>query len=59
MIKIRKLTISGFRGSSIIPFELDLTKHHRSVAIFGENGTGKSTVTDAIEWFYANRVDHL
>ncbi|MDV2495721.1 MAG: hypothetical protein RX316_05855 [bacterium] len=59
MIKIRKLKISGFRGSATIPFELDLTNRHRSIAIFGENGTGKSTITDAIEYLYTDKVDHL
>jgi len=29
------------------------------VQIYGENGSGKSSISDAIEWFYYDRVDHL
>lgn len=27
--------------------------------LYGDNGSGKSSITDAIEWFYHNRIDHL
>jgi len=29
------------------------------MAIFGENAAGKSSLSDAIEWFYNDRVEHL
>ncbi len=29
------------------------------MAIFGENASGKSTITDAIEWFLSDKVGHL
>jgi len=29
------------------------------MAIFGENAAGKSSLSDAIEWFYYDRVEHL
>jgi hypothetical protein len=29
------------------------------VSIFGENATGKSTPTDALEWFLLGKVEHL
>ena len=58
MIKLRKLTISGFRGARFsLPF--DFTQDNRSIAVYGENASGKSTITDAIEWFVRGRVDHL
>src|SRR5262245_12163444 len=58
MIKIRKIAIAGFRGARFaIP--LDFTNAHRSLSVFGDNAAGKSTITDAIEWFIKDRVDHL
>jgi hypothetical protein len=58
MMKLRKLEFAGFRGS-LDPVVLDLSSACRSVAIFGENASGKSTITDATEWYYNDRVDHL
>jgi recombinational DNA repair ATPase RecF len=58
MIRLRKLNIRGFRGARF-HLPLDFTKAYRSVAIFGENATGKSTITDALEWFLLDRVEHL
>ena len=58
MTRLRKLNIRGFRGSRF-DLPLEFTKDYRSVAIFGENAAGKSTITDALEWFLLGRVDHL
>lgn len=58
MVKLRKITLSGFRGARY-PFSVDLGKSCRSIAIFGENGAGKSTITDAVEWWFKNRIEHL
>jgi len=58
MIKIRKLSIAGFRGARLA-LPLDFTTEHRSLAVFGENAAGKSTITDAIEWFINGKVAHL
>jgi recombinational DNA repair ATPase RecF len=58
MIKIRKLTVAGFRGARFT-LPLDFTDEHRSLSVFGENASGKSTITDAIEWSIKDRVDHL
>jgi recombinational DNA repair ATPase RecF len=58
MVRLRKLEIAGFRGA-VGPLPLNLSSACRSVAIFGENAAGKSSLTDAIEWFYTDRVDHL
>jgi DNA repair exonuclease SbcCD ATPase subunit len=57
---IKKFTISGFRGI-LSPFILDFVKGHseRSMVIYGRNGTGKSSITDAWEWFHLGRIDHL
>ena len=56
MIKIKSLSIKGFRG---VKEELLLELNSKSVLLFGDNGTGKSSITDAIEWFYKDSVDHL
>lgn len=46
--KIQQLTINGFRGASQ-PFTLEFDSNKPVTLIFGENGTGKSTLVDAIE----------
>lgn len=58
MVKLRKIQISGFRGARF-PLPIDFGKSNSSIAIFGENAAGKSSISDAIEWFFNNRVDHL
>ncbi|OXT02749.1 hypothetical protein B7H23_07715 [Notoacmeibacter marinus] len=58
MTKLRHLKASAFRGARF-DLPLDFSKENRSVAIFGENAAGKSTITDALEWFLYDRVDHL
>jgi recombinational DNA repair ATPase RecF len=58
MIRLRKLNISGFRGARF-DLPMDFTKDYRSVSIFGENASGKSTVTDALEWFLLGKIEHL
>ncbi len=56
MIKIKSLYIKGFRG---VKEGLSLELNSKSALLFGDNGTGKSSITDATEWFYKNYVGHL
>jgi hypothetical protein len=58
MIRLKKVGITGFRGARD-PLLVDFGADSKSMAIFGENASGKSTITDGIEWFYWDRVDHL
>ncbi|MEZ4489428.1 MAG: hypothetical protein R3F51_17720 [Cyanobacteriota/Melainabacteria group bacterium] len=58
MNKLRTIRVKAFRGA-LADLTLDFTKNNQSVAIFGENATGKSTVTDAVEWFFTSQVGHL
>src|SRR5271157_3390742 len=58
MIRLRQIEISGFRGA-LDSVAIDFGAGCQSIAIFGENAAGKSSFTDAIEWFYKDRVDHL
>lgn len=55
-MKIKKIEIKGFRG---IQNNIELDLEYKSCLIYGENGCGKSSITDAIEWFYYDRIEHL
>ena len=55
-MKINECKIGGLRG---VKQELQLDLKGNSALIFGENGVGKSTISDVIEWFYYNRIEHL
>jgi|Deesub1362A_J573_1020465.scaffolds.fasta_scaffold02181_6 DNA repair exonuclease SbcCD ATPase subunit len=54
-VKIKKIYIHAFRG---IP-DLELELEGKSLLLRGENGTGKSSIVDAIEFFFTGRVSHL
>ncbi len=56
MVKIKSIIISGIRG---IKDPVLLNLNNKSTLIFGENGSGKSSLTDAIEWYYSDGVKHL
>ena len=56
MTKIKKLTIKGLRG---INEEISIPLNGHSILLYGENGSGKSSITDAIEWFYYDKIAHL
>lgn len=56
-MKIKSLEISGFRGiRKDISIDIDSFK---SILIYGDNGSGKSSIADAFEWFYYDEVKHL
>jgi len=56
-MKIKNIEISSFRGiRHSLNLSLDSSK---SVLIYGDNGSGKSSITDALEWFYDDKVEHL
>src|SRR3989344_9241225 len=54
--KIKNITIKSFRG---VKQEITLPLAEKSALFYGDNGTGKSTIADAIEWFYRDNVKHL
>ena len=56
--RIRKLAIEGFRGARKRVY-LDLEEENRNVVLLGNNGDGKTTFSDAIEWFFTDRIDYL
>jgi hypothetical protein len=56
-IKIKQLGINGLRGVRSTPLILPLKE--KSVLIYGDNGTGKSSMSDSLEWYYTDNVSHL
>lgn len=57
-VKLRNLSLLNFRGAKDL-LDLDFGRDCRSCAIFGYNGEGKSTFTQAVEWFYMDRIARL
>ncbi len=56
MTKISNLTIDGLRG---VRKQLSLSLDSKSAVLYGDNGTGKSTFSDVVEWFYFDKIEHL
>ncbi|MBK6698689.1 MAG: hypothetical protein IPG55_02055 [Saprospiraceae bacterium] len=54
--RIKKLSITGLRG---VQKTLELTLSEKSILLYGDNGTGKSSISDSLEWFYKDSVLHL
>ena len=53
--KIKQISIHAFRG---IP-DLEIKLEEKNLLLLGENGTGKSSIVDAIEFFFTGAVKHL
>jgi len=54
-VKIKTISVRAFRG---IP-DLELELEGKNLLVRGENGTGKSSIVDAIEFFFTGEVNHL
>jgi recombinational DNA repair ATPase RecF len=50
-VKIKTINIHAFRG---IP-DLELQLDGKNLLLRGENGTGKSSIVEAIEFFFTGR----
>lgn len=57
-VKLRKLVVKGFRGARK-EIWLNFEDNSKSIVLFGNNGDGKSTFSDAIEWFFTDSIDYL
>lgn len=55
---LKKLTIQHLRGS-VIPFSLSFEKGKKLTVLYGENGTGKTTICDAFEFLAKGKVGSL
>ena len=55
--RVQRLVMRAFRG---IPGEMtvDFGKGD-SMVIYGDNGTGKSTIADALEWYFTGGIELL
>src|ERR1700733_14157028 len=60
MLKVKQIVIENFRGLRL-PITIDFEKGgiKSSVAIYGRNGTGKSSIIDAWEWLINFEIDDL
>ena len=56
--KLRNLIIKGFRGARK-EIWLDFEDNNKSIVLFGNNGDGKSSFSDATEWFFTDKIDYL
>ncbi len=58
MIKLSSITIYGFRGiRNKSSFSLGSTP--KNLVLSAENGRGKSSLTDAVEWYFQDTISHL
>ena len=55
-IKIKQLNLTGLRG---VKGQISLPLNEKSALLCGDNGTGKSSISDSLEWFYTDNVSHL
>jgi len=55
-VRIKKIHIKGLRG---IRKEVILPLEQKSIVLYGDNGAGKSSITDVLEWFYKGKISHL
>lgn len=54
--KIKKISITGLRG---VQDTMELPLSEKSILLYGDNGTGKSSISDSLEWFFNDSVTHL
>ena len=55
---LKSLTLTAFRGSTTT-FKLDFEKGKRLTLIYGENGTGKTTICDGLEFLAFEKVGSI
>lgn len=56
--QLRSLSIQHFRGA-VAPFTLTFEPKKKLAVIYGDNGTGKTTICDAIEFLGRSKVGSL
>ena len=55
--RLHRLVMRAFRG---VPEEMAVEfGEGQSIAVYGDNGTGKSTIADALEWYFTGQIELL
>jgi energy-coupling factor transporter ATP-binding protein EcfA2 len=55
--RLQRLVMSAFRG---VPGEMTVDfGQGQSIVVYGDNGTGKSTIADALEWYFTGQIELL
>ncbi len=57
-VKLKRMILKGFRGARK-EIWLDFEDDNKGIVLFGNNGNGKSSFSDALEWFFTDRIDYL
>lgn len=57
-VKLKKLGGEGFRGI-LKRVWLDFEDDCKNLVLFGSNGDGKSSFSDALEWFFTDSIEYL
>ena len=55
--RLTKISLEAFRGV-LYPYEIKLDQG-QSLLMYGDNGTGKSSLADAIEWYFTGDIELL
>ena len=55
VVKIKTIDLHAFRGIPDLQLQLD----GKSLLLLGEKGTGKSSIMEAIEFFFTGKISHL
>ncbi len=55
MVRIKSIHPRACRGIIDTPFDIE----EKSLVLLGENGSGKSSLVDAIEFFFTGNISHL
>ena len=59
-MRLETIRIENFRGiKQVLEFPFKKGSTYTSLAIYGKNGTGKSSIVDAWEWLYDYKIHHL
>ncbi len=60
MSEVKEIRISGFRGiKTCLKLQFLKCNAYQSMVIYGRNGTGKSSITDAWELIQTEKIEHL
>lgn len=57
-VNLKKLVVKGFRGA-MKKIWIDFENSTKNLVLFGNNGDGKSSFSDAMEWFFTDKIDYL